>query len=45
MANVDNINRKNCKGLDKELNSRKHNMKISNTYFKKPADVPRIGVC
>ena len=49
MANIDNINnlrdnRKNSKSLDKDLNSRKHNMKISNTYFKKSADVPRIAV-
>ena len=38
------FNRKTWKSLDKELNSRKYNMKIFDTYFKKSADVPCIAV-
>ena len=34
----------NLKELDRELNSRKYNMKICYTYFKKPADVSCIAV-
>ena len=51
MASIGNISDlrvistgKTEKSLDKELNSKKHNMKIPDTYFKKPTDVPRIAV-
>ena len=49
LANIDNINDLRVISTGKiervkELNSRKHNIKISDTYSKKPADVPRIAV-